>query len=83
MMMLGWLRREKRRPSKKEIEEKLDSDRLIEPYEVTGAIQCALGRLDMTMSSSSEQIKRAAKRLHDESKQTRARLSVPPTPEEA
>lgn len=82
-MMFGWLRREKRRPSTQEIEDKLDSDRPIEHSEVSGAIQCALKRLDTTMSSSSEHIERAAKRLRDESKQTRARLSVPPTPEEA
>lgn len=81
--MFRWLRRKKRRPSKEEIEEKLDSDRPIKHSEVSGALQCALGRLDTTMSSSSEHIERAAKRLRAESQQTRARLSVPPTPEEA
>lgn len=57
-----------RRVSKEAIEKKLDSDRPLEPEEVTGAIDCALERLDNALSSSSEQLVTAARRLTNEAR---------------
>lgn len=65
----------KPKPSKQAIEDKLDSDRPIEAAEVSGAIECALERLEAAMDSSAEQIQLAAKRLSDQSRATTAQLS--------
>jgi hypothetical protein len=69
MGLLFW---RKPKPSKREIEAKLDSDRPIEAAEVTGAIDCALERLEAVMDSSTEQIQLAARRLSEQSRAAHA-----------
>lgn len=77
---VAWLSKPIAVPDREEIARKLASDPPlpIQFAEVSGAIDCALERLDVTFTAANHDLRRAAKRLSEESKQQVNRATVPP-----